>query len=181
MLGLTGLRWGELSALRVRDVQLLPYPAFRVSRSGPSGHAIRTQTKGGAARTVPLPPQVVEIVKPLLDRPAQALLFTSATGERLHGSNWKRDVKWAVHAEGRRVHDLRHTAATLWLSNGIDLKTVQHWLGHASAQMTANVYTHWMGADADAAALAKFTQVLETAGDTTGTQPVPLKRKPKTS
>lgn len=181
VLGLTGIRWGELSALRVRDVQLLPYPAFRVSRSGPSGHAIRTQTKGGAARTVPLPPQVVEIVKPLLDRSAQALLFTSATGERLHGSNWKRDVKWAAHAEGRRVHDLRHTAATLWLSNGIDLKTVQHWLGHASAQMTANVYTHWMGADADAAALAKFTQVLETAGDTTGTQPAPLKQKPKHS
>lgn len=166
VLGLTGLRWGELCALRVRDVQMLPYPAFRVSRSGPSGHPIRTQTKGGADRSVPIPSEVVEIVRPLLARPVDSLLFTTKTGERLSGPNWKRDVKWTAHAEGRRVHDLRHTAATLWLLNGIDLKTVQHWLGHASAQLTATVYTHWMGVDADAAALAKFSQVLAADGDT---------------
>jgi len=47
--------------------------------------------------------------------------------------------------------------------------------------MTANVYTHWMGGDADAAALAKFTQVLDASGDTTGTQPVFLRERPKSS
>jgi integrase len=109
------------------------------------------------------------------------LLFTSKTGERLNGANWKRDVRWTKHAEGRRVHDLRHTAATLWLRNGIDLKTVQHWLGQASARMTANVYTHWMGTDADAAAMAKFSQVLEASGDTTGTQPGFLRDMPSGS
>lgn len=34
-------------------------------------------------------------------------------------------------AMGRRLHDLRHTAACLWLARGVDLSTVSAWLGHA--------------------------------------------------
>ncbi|TXK17424.1 tyrosine-type recombinase/integrase [Homoserinibacter sp. GY 40078] len=61
---------------------------------------------------------------------------------RLNNSNWRRIVGWSKSCRGRRVHDLRHTAATLWLSNGIDVKTVQTWLGHESAQLTLNLYSH---------------------------------------
>lgn len=83
VLGLTGIRWGELSALRGRDVQQLPYPAFRVSRSKPDGQPFRTTTKGGGARTVPLADEVWAIVQPLLDgRKPDDPLFASASGTK---------------------------------------------------------------------------------------------------
>lgn len=161
VLGLTGLRWGELSALRVRDVQMVPYPALRVSRSRPDGQQVRTVTKGGSARTVPLPAEVVEIVAPRLHgRSPGAPLFPNEAGHMRLLSNWKRATHWERNNRGRRVHDLRHTAATLWLTNGIDPKTVQAWLGHSTATLTLDTYSHWLGTDADAAAIARFDAVL---------------------
>ena len=41
-------------------------------------------------------------------------------------------VEWRAVARGRRIHDLRHTAACLWLARGVDPGTVQAWMGHAS-------------------------------------------------
>ena len=43
---------------------------------------------------------------------------------------------------GLRVHDLRHTAASLWLAAGADPKVVQRILGHGSAAMTLDLYGH---------------------------------------
>lgn len=163
VLGLSGLRWGELVALRVRDLQSLPYPAFRVSRSAPDGQPIRTSTKGGATRTVPLPGELAELVVPLAaGRNPNELLFSSPAGGRLNGPNWKRAVDWRANCEGRRVHDLRHTAATLWLTNGVDPKTVQAWLGHSTATLTLDTYSHWIGTDGDAAAVARIDALLHT-------------------
>jgi integrase len=173
VLGLTGLRWGELCALRVRDVQLVPRMAFLVSRSSPDGHEVRTVTKGGKPRSIPLPPEIEAIVKQLIEsKKADDLVFTSPTGRPLQGNNWKRAARWAETGRGRRLHDLRHTAATLWLTNGLDSKTVQKWLGHASMTLTVDLYGHWMGNDADTAALAKFTAIL---GDATGTRTTNLR------
>jgi integrase len=41
-----------------------------------------------------------------------------------------------------RVHDLRHTAASVWLASGADPKVVQRVLGHATAAMTMDLYGH---------------------------------------
>lgn len=97
------------------------------------------------------------------------VLFTSEEGHRLNNSNWRRAVRWSDSSRGRRVHDLRHTAATFWLVNRTDIKTVQQWLGHASAQMTLNLYAHWMGTDADAAAIARIDEALRE-GSARGTR-----------
>ncbi len=43
-----------------------------------------------------------------------------------------------------RLHDLRHTSATLLISNGVDISTVSHRLGHSQTSVTLNVYSHWM-------------------------------------
>lgn len=43
-----------------------------------------------------------------------------------------------------RLHDLRHTSATLLLGNGADISTVSHRLGHKQTSVTLNVYAHWM-------------------------------------
>ncbi|WP_328990461.1 tyrosine-type recombinase/integrase [Kribbella sp. NBC_01245] len=61
--------------------------------------------------------------------------------------NWKRSVGWtaatkAIGMPSLRVHDLRHTAASVWLGSGADPKVVQRVLGHASAAMTMDLYGH---------------------------------------
>lgn len=43
-----------------------------------------------------------------------------------------------------RLHDLRHTQATLLLSQGVDIETVAHRMGHSKASVTLDVYGHWM-------------------------------------
>jgi integrase len=68
-------------------------------------------------------------------------------GGPLSEANWKRSVHWtrAIEAVGiprLRVHDLRHTAASVWLGAGADPKVVQRILGHASAAMTMDLYGH---------------------------------------
>lgn len=166
VLGLTGLRWGELAALRVRDVQLVPYPAFRVSRSRPDGQPVRV-TKSGKVRTVPLAADLIPLIEPrITGMDPNAPVFPDAKGGMRLNSNWKRATRWTEVSRGRRVHDLRHTAATLWLQMGVDLKTVQAWLGHSSAKLTADTYAHWMGTDADAAAIARVNASLGDAGGT---------------
>lgn len=166
-LALSGVRWGEMVALRVRDVSQVPYAAVRVARSAPDGQEVRATTKGGAARTVPLAAELVPMVRSrAAGKKPDDLLFTSAEGGRLNGSNWRRSTGWSKVNRGRRIHDLRHTAATFWLSNGIDPKTVQSWLGHASMTLTVDLYSHWMGSAADQAAILRVNALLGDAGGT---------------
>ena len=44
--------------------------------------------------------------------------------------------------EGLKFHELRHTQATLLISNGADIKTVQNRLGHSTAALTMDIYAH---------------------------------------
>ncbi|MEX1078509.1 MAG: tyrosine-type recombinase/integrase [Homoserinimonas sp.] len=161
VLGITGLRWGELMALRPRDIQNVPYPAIRVSRSAPDGQPIRNTTKGGTARTVPLAEDLLPIFQDWMKglRPND-LIFANAAGNRTGNKNWTRKVNWKKLNRGRRIHDLRHTAATLWLSSSVDPKTVQTWLGHASMTLTVDLYAHFMGQDADLAAINRINAAL---------------------
>lgn len=74
-------------------------------------------------------------------------------------------VAWSTVAPGRRIHDLRHTAACLWLARGVDPGTVQAWMGHESIG-TTNRYLHFLGTGADLAGLERLNA---TSGDTGGT------------
>jgi len=160
-LGLTGVRFGELRGLRVRDVTQDPYPALVVRRSLPtSGRAgaviLRSTTKGGRNRVVPL----TDLIRPVVlaraaGKDLDDLLFPAAEGGFLHSPNWRRAVDWDTTGQGRRPHDLRHTAASLWISAGVDIKTVSSWLGHSSTKLTLDTYGHLMGTDADRAAIRK--------------------------
>lgn len=102
--------------------------------------------KSKRSRTVPLVDELV----PIVDRWAKGKgvddwLFAAPKGGPLSEPNWKRSVgsAKAVRKIGRstfRVHDLRHTCASLWLVEGADPKVVQRILGHASAAMTMDLY-----------------------------------------
>ena len=60
----------------------------------------------------------------------------------------------AAGLQGFRVHDLRHTAASVWLGARADPKVVQRVLGHATASMTMDRYGHLVDANLWAAAQA---------------------------
>ena len=152
VLALAGLRWGELAGLRVADRVSVPGPGLRLRRavlaSGGGGALYVDTLKNNRARTVPL---VVDLV-PIVDRwsagkAPDSWLFDAPEGGPLRESNWKRSVGWraatvAAGLAGFRVHDLRHTAASVWLGAGADPKVVQRVLGHATASMTMDLYGH---------------------------------------
>jgi hypothetical protein len=81
-------------------------------------------------------------------RQAAGRIAVRRPGRRaLSEANWKRSVRWtkAIEAIGvpdLRVHDLRHTAASLRLGAGADPKVVQRILRHASTEMTMDLYGH---------------------------------------
>jgi integrase len=74
------------------------------------------------------------------------LVFSSKTGKHAALSrlldNWKATIRKAGLPESLRVHDLRHTCATLLLAAGVDPKTVAERLGHSSTQRLFETYAH---------------------------------------
>ena len=123
VLALAGRRWGELAGLQVGDRVSVPGPGLRVRRAvlaSGGGGALNVDTlKNNRARTVPL----VAALVPIVDRWSEgktldAWLFAAPEGGPLRESNWKRSVGWAaatavIGRSGLRVHDLRHTAASM--------------------------------------------------------------------
>jgi integrase len=152
VLTLAGLRWGELAGLRVGDRVKVPGEGLRLQRtvmsSKDKGALFVDTMKNKRSRTIPLVDDLVPIIdKWSAGKPGDAWVFDSPKGGPLSEPNWKRSVGWAVAVRqiGRptlRVHDLRHTCASLWLGAGADPKVVQRILGHASAAMTMDLYGH---------------------------------------
>ena len=117
-------------------------------------------TKTGERRIVPLPRFLAEQLGTYLaDRPRSPadLIFTMPGGGPLRASKWgERYFRPAVAAarlpEGLRVHDLRHTAASLAIRENASVKIVQAMLGHRSATQTLDRYGHLYPGDLDALA-----------------------------
>ena len=151
----TGLRWSELREMRVRDFVRVPLPVLLVSRAAPEGVEAKA-TKSGKSRRVPVADRVLPLVMACAEgKGPDDLLLTTGTGHQLHATAVKRAVFWSATAPGRRIHDLRHTAACLWLARGVDPVTVQAWLGHTSIA-TTNIYLHHLGSSADRAGLERL-------------------------
>ncbi len=148
LLAYTGLRFGELVGLNVEDVDL-DTRRIRVRRSitQVGGKLIEGNPKSKASRrSVPIPQRLIaSLTARLAGRLPDAPAITSARGSRLSLENWKRSVRWkeAIEQIGRpglRVHDLRHTYASLARKAGADLRLLQKTMGHASITVTAHVY-----------------------------------------
>ena len=121
VLGWTGLRWAEARAVTVGDVMEVPTPGLLVRRSAPEGVGVKS-TKGRRSRRVPLANRVLPIVHELSEgKQAGDLLLTTSRGARLHRTSVLRAVHWSTTGQGRRLHDLRHTAACLWLVRRVAL------------------------------------------------------------
>ncbi|MEI7055762.1 tyrosine-type recombinase/integrase [Nocardioides sp. CCNWLW239] len=112
--------------------------------------------QGRRSRRVPLANRVLPLVQQMTTgKKANDLLFTTDTGATLHRGAVTRTLKWEQTGQGRRLHDLRHTAACPWLARGVDVGTVKEWMGHESIA-TTNLYLHFLGTGADAAGLDRL-------------------------
>lgn len=173
VLAMQGLRWGELAGLQVGDRVMVPGRGLRLSRavlaSNGGGELYVDTLKNKRARTVPLVPVVVPIVdRWSAGKSAREWLFAAPAGGPLRETNWQRSVSWreAKATIGRpelRVHDLRHTAASVWLASGADPKVVQRVLGHATAAMTMDLYGHMIDRN--------MWDAAQRLGGTTGARP----------
>ena len=152
------MRKGEARALRWRDVD---FSGARIAiRRAYSGKQIRPP-KSGKGRTVALPVPLASILRELLsERRRQCLkhgwaeipelVFCSEKGgaldERNINRSWARVRRKAQKKGVRplRLHDLRHTFASIALASGKSVVWVKAQLGHHSAKLTLETYSHFM-------------------------------------
>jgi integrase len=150
----TGLRWGELIALRRCDLDTeertvrVPRRLAQLS----SGRMVAGPTKSAAGfRTVALPELIVDDLRDHLNMFAgsgdTALVFVGEKGAMLKRGNWRRSVRWpeavrvASLPEGFHFHDLRHTGNHLAAAAGASTKELMHRMGHGSMR-AALIYQH---------------------------------------
>jgi integrase len=152
LLVLTGLRVGELLALRWQDVDL-EAGFLRVRQTVYEGHFDEPKSRS-SARTVPLSSKVIEILsrrKPAVLDPTR-LIFATASNTPLSRRNLLnrqlRPTSMGLGLVGINWHWLRHANATLHDSVGTPLGTVQALLGHSSPEITRATYIHSVPADA---------------------------------
>ena len=134
----SGLRVSELAALNRSDFD-------------PANLLLRLKGKGRKERIVPITKNAADWIANYLnhgDRPPHAdkqAIFINKLGTRLTTRSIDRKFDQYLRASGLAAaatpHTIRHTIATHWLENGMDLKTIQVMLGHSSLA-TTTIYTH---------------------------------------
>ena len=166
----TGLRRGDLLALRWRDVEFSSQ-VIRVRASYAVG-ALKTPMSG-KVRSVPMAPDVAEALAKLGQREHwtgdDVLVFAGQAGGFLDGLALRRRYHSALkRAELRklRFHDLRHTFGTRMIAKA-DIRRVQEWMGHADIQTTMK-YLHYAPREGDAALVAEAFEVEEAEAGARG-------------
>ena len=140
---LTGLclRVSEVTSLKICDLDLSSTPG-----------ALRVHRKGGKEARIPLNSQIRELLDRWLEQREGMLgsdrpwLFLSNRGERLSCRQVQNLVRRALDKAGivkRKMgpHLLRHSGASKYLAGGVDIKTIQHLLGHSNLSTTSR-YVH---------------------------------------
>lgn len=155
----TGLRLGEALALRRVDVDL---PRHRITVAGSVTAVDRRMLEedeprlqlgppktAAGRRTIVVPAAALEAIRAELaiDRPAnvQGVIFTTPLGTLVDKRNALKSwvtFRELVELPAIRIHDLRHTCASLMLASGASLFDVMNMLGHSSISETANTYGH---------------------------------------
>jgi len=183
--GYGGLRAGELMALRRHHVDLLRRTISIVEQVQhvDGAHVVSAPKCAAGRRSVSIPRLVAYALdanlRSLRDRSSEALVFPAPAGGYLVAQNFRKRV-WlpAVKAAGLaplRLHDLRHTCASLAIAAGADVKVLQRMLGHASAAITPDRYGHLMPGQAESVA-ERLDQMARAAGTTPLASVQPLER-----
>ena len=177
-LALYGLRRGEIAGLKWSSVDLsagtvtIEENRVVVERQVLTGTPKSKKSK----RTLPMPTEVVDVLKAARKRQIEDRLVAGSQyrggeyvasnqlGEPLHPdavtSRWEKLLK-DLGIPAVRLHDARHSCATLMHLRGVPIAVIAAWLGHASAAFTMATYAHSQ-ADALAAAAGSFSRVVTT-------------------
>jgi integrase len=150
----TGLRWGELIALRCCDVDLTQrvlYVRRRLAQLGRGGMQAGPPKSAAGVRNVSLPTVLVDELRQHIERYAgpgpEGLVFRGEKGAMLRRGNFGRSTKWPKVVEeaglptGFHFHDLRHTGNQLAANSGATTRELMHRMGHGSMR-AALIYQH---------------------------------------
>ncbi len=150
----TGLRIGEMKALKWKDIDFKKRQ-IEIKRSCRNDRV--TGTKTDKWRRVDITPQLTDTLKELrINQKKLALkcghvlpewVFANKRGNIFDGMTFKNALNQCLKSAGLRkirVHDLRHTYATIRLMRGHNVGDVSYQLGHSSIKMTYDVYAHWI-------------------------------------
>jgi integrase len=137
---MAALRLGQLDLLRRRAT-------IREAVAEVAGRIVFSTPKTHQSRTVPIPRFLVdELAALVVGKGPQDLVFIGVRGAVLRLSHFRRSVfipaVEATGLTGLTPARLRHTAASLAIASGANVKVVQTMLGHASATMTLDLYGH---------------------------------------
>jgi len=150
----TGVRWSEAAGLQIKHFSPMTSPATLTIEQGlhetGKGYEMEKPKSAASHRVIVLAQKHVEVIAQYLKETnrtaanADEPLFVSQKGGHLVASNfrnriWQPAVK-AAGLEGLKVKDMRKTAATNLLQNGLDMKTVTAVLGHENISTTLNHY-----------------------------------------
>lgn len=157
---LTGARLGELTAMRVQDVDLK------------AGTVYVAESKSGRPRRIPLNPEGIALFSnAVLGKTGEVLVFVRDDG-RAWGKNHHVRPLLAACAAAKvnppiAFHELRHTYASHLAQAGVDLLTISKLLGHADTRITARHYAH-LADKTLAAAVTKLPSFASTANTLQG-------------
>jgi integrase len=173
----TGMRRGELLALRWQDVDL-DGAALRVERAleqtKRGGLVFKSPKSRYGRRTISLPPSTVAELRAhrkaqaeqrlalgLGKAPEGALVFAAWNGSTRSPNALTKDWSLAMKAAGLKAtfHSLRHTHASTLIASGLDVLTISRRLGHGSPAITLGVYGHLFKPDDRAAAIMEAALV----------------------
>ena len=149
----TGLRVGEVLALRWQDIQLsrkrinVRNTVVRLANKKQS--FVQDSVKSESSRrSVPLTPTAICLLEDLFVTKRSEWVFTNSDGERLSYEALRYQTRKACIEAGieyRGEHVFRHTFATNCYHRGIDVKILSRLLGHADVNITYNLYIHLYG------------------------------------
>ncbi len=150
----TGIRIGELQALKFKDIDY-KNRQLCINRSYRNG--VITLPKTGKKRRVDITPHMTETLKALertqrklslkRGRAMSEYIFAGRNGKICHRETFRNGLKRCLalaKLKHIRLHDLRHTYATIRLLRGHNIGDVSYQLGHSSIKITFDIYTHWL-------------------------------------
>ncbi len=191
-----GLRWSELAALRVADVDLVRRRVHVVERATEvDGRLDVSQPKSKASnRYIGIPAMVADLLEQRVHgKQLEDLVFPSPEGSHLRVRNWRRRSGFDSAREALGIvatpHDLRRTFGSLARMAGADLRFIQKAMGHGSITTTARIYAHLYDDELDAVAAAWMAWAMPAwtgscgrkAGDLTRPSPLRAPRTPGSS
>ncbi|HEY8319769.1 MAG TPA: tyrosine-type recombinase/integrase, partial [Amnibacterium sp.] len=186
VLAYCGLRWGELAGLRVGDIDLVTRRlVVRQTMVMDNGRPHVEAPKDYEHRSIAIPPFLATLLLPHLagKAPADPVFIGARTATYLRNAvfrhGWFNPAAAAIGLDGLTPHELRHTAASLAVGSGANVKAVQRMLGHASAAMTLDTYTDLFDDDLEAVATALDHRAMQT--DVAKLLPRSAKRPPPRS